>query len=308
MSYPKVYIIVLNWNGVLDTLALIKTLMKMDYPYFEIVVVDNGSTDDSVKKISQNFPEVKIIEAGKNLGFALGNNVGIKYALNKFAEYILILNNDTLVDRHLLSNLMRAATQEKDYSVFGPQIRLYPKKDRLWYAGGKIFMPLASVKMFCRNKNLTCTKIKENIEVDFVTGTAMLIRASAFKKIGGFDKRFFVYWEETDWEAKALKRREKFMYVPEAVLYHKVARASGGEGNPKMQYYFTRNNLLFARKNLPGIFWLTFLPYFILRVFVYEFLRGLVDFLILKPNRMIGWFYILRGIFDFIRGKFGKVV
>lgn len=308
MSYPKVYIIVLNWNGALDTLACIKSLLKLKYPYFEIIVVDNGSTDDSKILIKKNYPEVKLIETGENLGYALGNNVGIKYALNKFAEYILILNNDTLVDVNMLSNLMRAATQNKEYSIFGPQIRLYPKKDYLWYANGRMFLPIASVKLFCRNRPLKCTKIKENIETDFVTGAAMLVRADTFKKIGGFDKKFFAYWEETDWEARGKRAGIKMMYVPEAVVYHKVARASGGEGNPKMQYYFFRNNLLFARKNLPAPFWLTFLPYFLLRVFVYEFLRGLFDFVILKPNRMLGWLYILRGIFDFCRGKFGKVV
>ena len=308
MSYPKVYIIVLNWNGALDTLACIKSLMKLKYPYFEIVVVDNGSIDDSVEKISKNYPEVKIIEAEKNLGFALGNNIGIKYALNKFAEYILILNNDVLVDEIFLSNLMRAATQDKSYSIFAPQIRLYPAKDYLWYAGGRMILPIASVKMFNRNKRVKNSRISKNQKIDFVTGAAMLVRAEAFKKIGGFDKRFFIYWEETDWEERAKRANMRMMYVPESILYHKVARSSGGEGNPKMQYYFFRNNLLFAQKNLKAWMWLTFLPYFLLRLFIYELVRGIIDFILLKPNRFVGWLYALRGTFDFVRRKFGKVV
>ena len=308
MSYPKVFIIVLNWNGVIDTLGCLASLSKINYSYFEIVVVDNGSTDDSVKKIRREYPDIEIVETGKNLGYALGNNLGIKYALDHHADYILVLNNDTLVEKDFLTNLMRAATQNKNFSIFSPQIRLYPEKDRLWYAGGRIFWPAASTQLFCRNRKIKCSSIRENKEIDFVTGAAMLVRAETFKKVGGFDRKFFCYFEETDWQARAQNKDTRLMYVPGSIIYHKVARASGGEDNPKVQYYFYRNNLLFAKKNLAPAYFFTFIPFYILRVFVYELLRAIIDLILLKPQRFNNWFYILRGIFDFCRGKFGKVV
>lgn len=308
MSYPKVYIVVLNWNGALDTLGCISSLKNIDYPYYEIVVVDNGSTDDSVKRIRREHPDIKIIEVGKNLGYTIGNNIGIKYAIDKFAEYVLVLNNDTLVRPDFLKKLIDKTAEHEDYTIFSPQIRLYPKKDFLWYAGGRIFWPAASTQLFCRNKKLSSSSIKKPTEVNFVTGSAMLVRAEVFKKIGGFDGKFFCYFEETDWQARAMKKGFKIMYIPESIIYHKVARASGGEGNPKMQYYFFRNNLLFARKNLPPVFWITFVPFYILRLFIYELIRAMIDVILLKPGRFLGWLYALRGTFDFCRGKFGKVV
>src|SRR4030042_2062386 len=222
MNYPKVYIGVLKWNGALDTLGCISSLKNIDYPYYEIVVVDNGSTDDSVKQIRRQHPDIKIIEFGKNLGYTIGNNIGIKYAIDKFAEYVLVLNNDTLVKPDFLKKLMDIAQEKEGYSIFSPQIRLYPKKDYLWYAGGRIFWPAASVQLFCRNKKLSSLKIKKPKEVNFVTGAAMLVKAKVFKKIGGFDGKFFCYWEETDWQARAVKKGFKIIYVPKSVIYHKV--------------------------------------------------------------------------------------
>jgi len=306
MINPKVAIILVNYNSQQDTLECLESLFRISYPNFKVVLVDNNSKDDSAKIIRQRFgAKVKIIENSKNLGFAEGNNVGVRWALKNNADYVMLLNNDTIVNPSFLDILIKNVQNKPQFEVFSPQIRMYPDKNRLWYAGGRMMPFLGSVQMFNRGAKISNAKLKKPSEITFITGAAMLISALLFKKVGFLDKKYFLYWEETDWEARALRAGVKFLYVPDAVIWHKISQSTGGAANPKMQYYFYRNNLLFAKKNLVFYWWPTFLLFIFFRILFFEIGLGLIQYLFGKRTRFLGLKYLCRGILDFFSGKFG---
>ena len=306
MNQPKVIIVVLNYNGKADTLACLESLSKVRYSNFETVLVDNASQDGSTDAVRKKFPQVQIIRNRQNLGYAEGNNRGIDWALKNRADYILILNNDTTVIKNFLKELIKVAEKYPKAILFSPQLRYPSVPPRIWYAGGRMFWPIGQLKLYKRGVLVKKIKNRGPFEVNFVSGAAFFVRAKAFEKLGKFDPKFFLYWEETDWCARAQKAHKKFIYVPSSIVYHKEGATTGGPKNAKNYYYFYRNNLLFARKNLPFYWWPTFLVYLILRIFLIELPSAWLFLIILKPYRLISFYYIWLGIFDFIRGKFGR--
>jgi len=307
MINPKIAIIILNYNGLKDTLECLASVLAINYSNYQVVLVDNSSGNGTVAAVRKKFgSRVKILANRQNLGFAEGNNVGIRWAQKSGADFVLLLNNDTLVNPNFLDILVKNVHTHPDFSVFGPQIRKYPQKNVIWYAGGRMFWSVASVQMFDRNQKMSQIKLKKSTKVSFIPGAAILIKTDVFAKVGILDKKFFLYWEETDWEARALRAGIKFLYVPDAVIWHKVAATSGGSKNPRMQYYFYRNNLLFAQKNLPFYWWPSFILFFVGRLIFVEFLLGLAEKIIGRPQRWCGLSYIWQGILDFRRGKFGQ--
>jgi GT2 family glycosyltransferase len=137
MKYPKISIIVLNWNGKIDTLECLQSVYRIDYTNFDVIVVDNGSSDDSVQAIRDSFPEVTVLETNENLGFAGGNNVGIRYALKNGADYIFLLNNDTIVDPRILKQFIEVSKSIDDRGILGAKIYYYNEPEKIWYAGAK---------------------------------------------------------------------------------------------------------------------------------------------------------------------------
>jgi GT2 family glycosyltransferase len=308
MNHPKVSIIILNWNRQFDTLGCLKTLAKINYPNYDIILIDNGSTDDSVRFIHSKYPHINIIENEKNLGFAEGNNIGIKYALEHEADYILMLNNDTLVERDFLNYLINTADENEFYHVFGPQIRLYPQKNQYWYAGGRFWRWLCSVQLFGRGQQIGIPKFETTRDVTFIPGTALLVHRNVIEKIGLLDKNYFCYWEEVDWELRMLAKGIKFMYVPHSIVWHKVGKTSGGFSNPINQYYNYRNWLYLGKKLLPKKYYCTWILFMILRVFVFELPYALISLIFLRYYRIRNWLYIFIGAFDFFKGRMGKKI
>ena len=303
---PRVAIIILNYNGKIDTLECLESIFRISYSNFRVILVDNNSQDGTVEAVRKKFGRrLKIIQNDRNLGFAEGNNVGIRAALKMDVDFILILNNDTVVNPNFLDILLKNVQAHPDFAVFSPQIRKYPEKNKIWYAGGRMLWPVASVQMFNRGHLMSQTKLKKPTQVSFVTGAAMMVKSSVFKKVGFFDKKFYLYWEETDWEARAARVGVKFLYVPDAVIWHKVGKTSGGPQNPKMQYYFWRNNLLFARKNLPIWLWPSFLLFYFSRILFIEILWRSLKYLAGETKKLDHIKYIFLGISDFFAGKFG---
>ncbi|HET6516311.1 MAG TPA: glycosyltransferase family 2 protein, partial [Thermodesulfovibrionales bacterium] len=132
---PKIAIIVINWNGRDDTLECLASVRQVDYPHFEVIVVDNGSSDNSVEAIRNAFPEVTVIETRENLGFAGGNNVGMRHALKNRSEYIFLLNNDTVVDSQILKSFIRSSRLLPRDAILSAKIYYYSNPDKIWYAG-----------------------------------------------------------------------------------------------------------------------------------------------------------------------------
>lgn len=258
----KISIVILNFNCekfILDCLASVqKAKEKSDFEV-ETVVIDNGSIDNSVNLIKKNFPEMTILETHENLGFAEGNNVGIRYALQNDADYVLILNPDTLVDEHLLTFLMKAAKSDSQKGVLGPKIYFAPgfefHKDRyrkdeigkvIYYAGGKIDWQ----NMIASHRGVDEVdrgQFDQEMETDFVTGCCMLVRREVFDKIGPFDKKYFLYLEDNDFCQRAKRAGFRLVYVPKAKMFH-LDSASSAVGGLLQDYFITRNRLLFGLK------------------------------------------------------------
>lgn len=247
---PKVVIVVLNWNGKNDTIQCLISLHNLNYRDFEIVVVDNGSTDGSVDAIREKYKAVHILETGTNLGYAGGNNVGIKWALDHHAHYVLLLNNDTIVASNLISAFVEASALLPTNSVLGAKIFYYDKPDTLWFAGGRWDDALYQFQHIGYGRK-DSAEFAHMSEVDYITGCALFASSAIFKEVGLLDERFFLTYEETDWCYRAKKIGHKCIFVPEAKLWHKVSSSFGGADSPLVGYFMQRNRLLWIKKHLP---------------------------------------------------------
>lgn len=301
MKKPGVYIILINWNEEDYTIACIESLLRVDYDNLRVVLVDNGSKQGSYNKIKNNYKkQIKILRSIKNVGFTGGNNIGIKYALQQKAEYIMLLNNDTEVEPDFLKKIIEIIEKDDSIGVIGPKIDYLEDKTKIWCIGGKF-------STFTGNNKLLWNKRKDNynrkqiVEVDYVSGCAMLIRSEIFKKIGMLDDNYFIYNEESDFCLR-VKRELNMRRVCrlDATIYHKVSLT-----NTKIsgfsEYYLTRNRLYFVRKHSRKIkYWLFLSYFFIIVVPKYTLLYPIIY----KDIRILKYFYL--GIRDYFRGVTGK--
>ncbi|MER2511537.1 MAG: glycosyltransferase family 2 protein [Nitrosomonas ureae] len=251
--YPFVAIIILTWNQRDLTLDCLESLAEMDYPSdrLQIIVVDNGSRDDTVVAIRDLFPYITVLENGDNLGFAEGNNVGIRYALQGPAEYIMLLNNDTVVDAQMLSILLQTAQQDTRIGVVTPKIYYYDDPKRIWCAGASIdWRSGGSIRRQAEQIDSNIDDVLQ--DVDFASGCAMCWRRQAIVQIGLLDPRFFIYYEETDWCVRVQRAGWRIVYQPQAHLWHRISAAMG-TASPATDYYMTRNLVLFLGKHLHGV-------------------------------------------------------
>ncbi|QQG43522.1 MAG: glycosyltransferase family 2 protein [Candidatus Daviesbacteria bacterium] len=245
----KTYVVVLNYKVKKEVLECIKSLAKSVgfNKDFKVLVIDNNSADGSVEALKKKFPKIPLIVTQKNLGFTGGNNVGIKYVLERGAEYILILNPDTVVEKNAVENLLNE-TKKYQSGIIGPKIYFGTGK-KIWYAGGILDMRNVLGKHRGVDE-LDSGQYNQAEETDYVTGAAMLISAKVFNKIGLFDERYFLYYEDADFCMRAKQAGFKVWYTPNSLIHHKNARSTG-LGSPLQDYYITRNRMLFASKFAP---------------------------------------------------------
>lgn len=260
----KIFIVVLNWNQSKLTTDCINSLQKLKLSkeeQVEIVIVDNGSTDTSLevlKKISPKKIKTVTLETKNNYGFAGGNNFGIKYALDHFADYVMILNNDTTADPNLLNELLKpmkntkvGITSPKIYFAKGYEYKSkkYKKTELgkvIWYAGGKIDWK----NIYGKNigvDEVDKRQYEKEKEIDFATGACFLVRVKALKETGLFNEKYFMYKEDEDLAMRMKKNGWKIVYEPKAILWHKVAQSSG-IGSNLNDYFISRNRLMFGFK------------------------------------------------------------
>lgn len=301
MSQPKIIVVILNWNRPHDTLECLESLQKIQYSNYEIILVDNGSTDDSVALIKNRFPTLSFILNGENLGFAEGNNSGIQEALKKNADFILLLNNDTIVHPALLKEFTEASAQHPEAGIFGAKIYFYDDPVLIWHAGGEIDKRGRCYHIGCDTADYE--KKYESIEqTGYVCGCAFFVKTEVFQKIGMFCPKFFLIWEEIDFCWRARKAGYQSLFVPKAKLWHKISASfEGGSHGPLWQYYYWRNRLLFFKKHLG---WKKRISFFLL-VFPREILLLAKQFVKEKENRK-NYGSALRGIRDYFLQKFGK--
>jgi GT2 family glycosyltransferase len=252
---PKVSIITLTLNTYEVTRDCLLTLRKLDYPNFEVILVDNGSTDSSQKQLEQDFPEVRHLRNATNLGFAAGNNVGVRDALVRKPDYVLLLNNDTLVAPNFLSEMIRVVEEKPAIGMANPKILYHEPSDRIWYAGGSYKRGWSFAKHFGINRRDN-GKYNQVCEVSFATGCALLVRADLVRKVGLLDELFFLGCEDLDWCVRAQNAGFKAIYVPSAVVWHRAGYDTKKNlGKPVKDFYYARNSLLHARKHLEARHW-----------------------------------------------------
>lgn len=297
---PQVTIIVLNWNGLADTLECLASLSRLDYPDYEVAVVDNGSTDGSVEEIRPHFPGVTLIENRENLGYAGGNNVGLRHALRQGADHALLLNNDTEVTADFLRRLVEAAQADPQVGVAGPTIYYYDQPDVIWSAGGSIDWRRGDARMVGLNERDAGQFGNKPREVDFVSGCAMLVRRAVLEQVGLLDERFFAYYEEVEWCARMRRAGFKIIQVPQARLWHKITPECRA-ASPLVYYYMTRNRLLFLK--ITGARWRAWL-----HTLFAEYLRTLVSWSVKARWRHKGEQrrMMVRAISDAWRGHWGQ--
>jgi hypothetical protein len=224
---PLVYIILVNWNGKKDTLECLSSLRKVEYDNTRIVVVDNASTDGSVDAIRSEFSSVEILTNTVNLRFAGGNNAGIRHALEHGAHYVLLLNNDTIVDTMFLDELIRTAERDSGVGMVGAKVLYYSYPQRIWFAGGKIHWWSAWVAHDGIREEDRGQHDTER-DVDYITGCCLLARRSVIEQIGMLDEHFFMYGEDVDWGLRAQRAGYRLRVQPKAKIWHKVSSSAGG--------------------------------------------------------------------------------
>lgn len=257
-DYPFVYAITLSWNRRQDTLACLASMGRLDYPNVRLLLVDNGSADGTPEAVKEQFHGVEVIVNQRNLGFAAGCNVGLRYALEHGADYVLLLNNDTLVDPAALSHLLAAA--DSDVGIVVPKIHYAADPSRIWSVGA-MRHPLTFEMVGDARGQVDSGEWERVVERDYVVGCAVLFSRRMLEQVGLFDERFFMYYEDMDLSFRARQAGFRLLLAPQARVWHKVAVSSGGSDSPNERYWMARSSVLYFRKHVRGLRWCVVLPY-----------------------------------------------
>ncbi len=269
-----VAIILVNYNGADDTIECIKSLKKVKEPEYMIIVVDNCSNDDSIKRLKkeQRYNDFVLLQASSNAGFSAGNNLGIRYAIGKEADYYLLLNNDTIVETDFLKNLINGFEASKTCGVTISKILYHSSPDIIWYAGGRLNKKTARTEHYKFNEkdSINDSTLKK---VTFASGCCMCLSKKVVEKIGFLNEDFFLYEEDAEYCYRIIDAGFDIYYIPKSVVYHKVS-ASTGQGSPISQYYAVRNKYYFIHQCFKGIDKITAYLYctaqFLFRCFKHE--------------------------------------
>lgn len=303
----NVFIVILNWNQPKLTIQCLDSVNKLQIRGYRltVVIVDNGSSDKSVSLLTQfstketnKHDNYKLIRNDTNLGYAAGNNVGIKFAIAKGADYVMILNNDTRVHPSLLTNFISVAERYQNFGAASPKIYFesgfeyhkerYNNRDLgkvIWYAGGRLDWD----NIYGSGRGVDevdSAKYDKLSETDYATGTCLFLNCLALEKAGLFNENYFMYYEDTELSLRIKNAGFRVLYVPKALVWHKVAQSSG-IGSDLNDYFTTRNRLLFGMR------------YAKLRTRFALYRESLKLLLSGRPWQK-------RGILDFYFGKLGK--
>jgi len=245
--------VILNTNRRDDTLECLASLANSDYANHRVIVMDNASTDGSAAAIRERFPQVQILDLTQNLGYAGNNNVGIEAALAEKADWVFVLNEDTVLAPDCLTRLIEAGEQDPSIGVLGPMVYHHGEPTVIQSAGGKL------------NALWESFHLAQNVEdhgqfraphrVDWISGCAILVRRAVIEQVGMIDPRYFYFWEETEWCMRASKAGWRIVHEPRAMLWHKGVQRDY-RPKPHVTYYATRNRLLtLAKHHAPVFVW-----------------------------------------------------
>lgn len=291
---PKSTGIILNWNSFEDTKKCIQSLLSQKIDGFDILLVDNGSTDGSFERLTEMFPDIEHIQNDYNLGFSGGLNKGIQIALSRNTDYIWILNNDIIIrDKRCLSKLIQAMESNEEIGILSPRVLNERDQDSVWFEHGTIDYNLAEgYHEEIDEKNSNSSTINYCHYVPFC---CVLIRKEVFEQVGLLDERYFLYYEDMDYSTQASSSGFRIGVASDISVYHRINASSGDSINPIHSYYRTRNRWLFGQEYSNSLFEI---------YYFWWILKAIADRIIhFKYGSLIALF---RGLADAIQSKQGK--
>ena len=254
MAAPLVISVILNTNRREDTLECIASLSKSTYSTHRVIVLDNHSTDGSVQAIRSDYPAVQVIELEENFGYAGNNNIGIKIAMEQGADWMFVLNEDTILDEDCLSCLIEVGERDPSIGILGPMVYHHDEPGIIQSAGGKLGPRWETYHL--AQDELDTGQYDQPHPVDWISGCGILVRREVIEQVGMIDERYFYYWEETEWCLRAGRSGWQVVHVPQARLWHKGVQRDN-QPKPSVTYYATRNRLLtLSKQHAPASAWI----------------------------------------------------
>lgn len=293
---PRISVISVNYNGFAVTAAMIDSLRRHVTTPTEIIVVDNGSERDEAAILRERYPDITVLRSAENLGFAGGNNLGIRAAAG---DCLLLLNNDTEVADDTLHYLCDTLDADPAIGAVCPKIRFHEPPQAIQFAG---YTPLTRITL--RNALIgfgepDSGRFDTPHDTPYAHGAAMMVRREAIERAGMMPEEYFLYYEELDWSVRIREAGYRIAYDPRATVFHKES-ATTGRQSPLRSYYLTRNRLLFARRNRRGAARRLSVAYQLGVALPKSVLTSLLH------NRRDLAAAVLRGARDFLRHKTGK--
>lgn len=250
MNFPFVHIVVLNWNGLEDTLDCLASIRKLTYPNVRVKVVDNASDNGEAEVIEREYPEVNVLKQSENKGFCGGCNAGIEQSIAEGAEFVMLLNNDALVSPNLIESLLEGHEKLENPGAVSPVIFKYPETEKIWFsiAEWEAVWKTGEAKFrLALDENYESLKNKKPYPTEFACGCCLFVSTKVIEEVGLFDERYFAFFDEAEWCVRMKKRGFTSYVIPSAFIYHKV-----GGSTPSLvaTYLLTRNRLLWMKENL----------------------------------------------------------
>ena len=292
---PLVCIIIVNYNGWRDTIDCIESIRCNSYPNYKIIVVDNFSTDESSSILNrlEDNSRIYFIQSNENNGFSAGNNIGIKKAVELGADFFMLLNNDTLVTKDFLTNLIISYKKTGIPSSIFTGLILYEKnRNQIWYAGGSYNKNTALTKHFYMNQTINENELGK-MEVSFISGCEMLCPISVIEDVGYMDDDYFLYAEDVDYCCRLSLNGYRLFFEPMSVIFHKVS-ASTSKISSASQYYSVRNRRLLIKKNMA-------FPHSLIALIFTD-----IQTIHRLAQGKLTWKCVKSGLLDYYLGKTGK--
>jgi GT2 family glycosyltransferase len=299
---PRVGIVIVNWNGLHDTLECLESLRNLEYSNYCVIVVDNASSDGSVHKIEECYPEHVVLQAGSNRGLAAGANIGIGRVLENGADYVLLLNNDTRVDPKFLTRMVAACESDPSVGLTGGRIVYMSVPDKVWACGGTFNVNTGQAKHFFSDKEFRAF-VPGGVWCTYMPACLLLIRRQCIQEIGPLSERFFHLAEDVEYCVRAARKGWRLELAPNAMVFHKGS-SSMARFSPLYNYYEQRNRLYVVRQY---------------RIQTKSVCANIADYLIILTRLTFalvtidrlghffeGAWFLLLAVYDFVRGRDGK--
>ena len=254
-KHPLVYAVILAWNNFEDTDECLESVSKLVYENLKIVLVDNGSSDNTPEKVREKYPQVHVIENGRNLGVPAGYNVGFSFALERRGEYILMLNNDTVVPEDMLQELLNVAKQDKSTGIVMPKVLYHGSDSEIWSSGGRYRAFPPAILMTDRREGAA----DQLRMIEYAPSCVLLIHRRAFELAGLFDPGYLFLYDDWDFSERVRMHGLKIWYAPQAYVWHKVSRSTKGPVSPLFWQTWAASSVRFYRRHGRPV-WLS-LPY-----------------------------------------------